>query len=280
MPGQQPEDQIPTVAPQVEPNAELTANVPLSTPISGAIEESASIQQRMAYWKAHATAVDAQTQFQALDNEKLYDPKGGLLSQNLGKDAGPAVEQTMADYKAKQSEIAAQLPSAMAKAQFMRSSNEHLNMVQRQGFVYERNQYNKWDGENVTASVKMSQEAALNTYDLPADPAQGDPLQHQVDKQVALIKDYGERSGQPQAQIDLNIANAKSATYAAVAEDAINTGKLDYAKQLMDTHGQEIEHSQRRILQGAAKNVEVDATTNELFGEFTQPDDKGNPATR
>lgn len=279
--GSVPEDQVTSVGPQVQPTANLTPDAPMSSPVGDAAERAGDVFQKEQYWANHAAAIDAQNQFQSLDNDKLYHPQTGLLNQNLGSpdETGKASEQTLTDYRQKMSEINAGLSNDAQRAMFQRMASEHLNTVQRQVYGYENQQYKRWDGENVTAAVKNSQVAAVNTYTLPDEPGQGSALQHQVDKQESLIVDYGRRNGLPQTAIDLQLSQSKSATYAGVADDALSKGNTGYVTKLLSEHGDDILPEQRDRLRKALETTDTNNQAQQIANGYLAPDKDGTKPT-
>ena len=282
MPGGVPQDQIVDQTPQVEPSATLTENVPMGSAVGSAAQEAGAIFQKEQYWANHAAAIDAMNRFQALDNEKLYHPETGLFNQDLGSPeaTGKASEATLNDYREHMSQISAGLKNDAQRAMFQRQADEHLNTVTRQVYGYENKQYTKWDTANTTASIQNAQVAAVNTYELPDDPGQGSALQHQVDKQVSLIKDFGKRNGLPQSEIDRQLFQAKSATYAAVADDAISKNNTTYASELLERHGGEMAPEARDRLRRALTTTDTNNQAQQIANGFLRPDDSGMPVTR
>lgn len=240
-----PTNDLVSVDPEVQPSTGLTPNVPMGSPVGEAEEHTGAVLQKVHYWANQSATAAAFTQLQALDNEKLYHPKTGLLNQNLGQEAGKAVDQTLSDYTAKASELNSSLANDQQKAMFGQLAREHINTVTRQAYTYEHEQYKRYDGENVAASVSQSQNTAVNTYTLPPDPGQGNPVDHQINIQTALIKDYGQRNGMPQPLIDLQVSKAKSATYTGVLDDMLANGTAPVAQAFFAAHKEEILPAER-----------------------------------
>lgn len=266
MPGGVPESEVSDVAPQVQPSAQLTPNVSGDNPVAAATEYAGQLALREERFADQAAVVAANNQMTDLDQEKLYHPKTGLLNQNLGQDAPEAATKTLADYEAKRSAIREGLGNDRQKTMFDRTSGEHIRTVQRQVYSYEHQQYQAWDSSNVSATVANSQAQAVATYGLPHDPGQGDPIDHQVEKQVATLKDYGQRAGWSAEETQLKVSQAKSATYAGIIDDMLAKGNTAGAQSLLDTHGMDILPPQRdqaiRALRTTSEGNEAQAEAN------------------
>lgn len=115
--------------------------------------------------------------------------------------------------------------------------------------------------ESATAYAKDLHENQARKY------TRFDPVQFQVDKQAAILTDYGKRQGWPQEMIDLKVNQAKSATYVGVIDDMLAKEDTESAQRLFDDHGTDIQPEQRDAVIRALRTT-TDANKAKKISDF------------
>lgn len=248
---------------------------------AGEVASKEHYEQQQRY--STAQAMEAHNQLHDWMQDTVMDPEKGVLAQNSGKAAPGVADNTMQSFDQASGKIRDGIKDPQAQESFDRMALESKFQLQAHMNGYVSKQLDQYQGETTKATVANSIQSAVNSYSLPDDPATGSHLDYQLQLQKAAIENYWGKKGDAatvQPIIDNEVATARSHTFAAVAEDAVNTGKMDYARQLLADHGQEIESTQRRALEGALKNQGVEQTASDLFSEFVQPQENGTKTTK
>lgn len=254
MPGGVPQEQLPDVIDQPAPPVQLGANVSDANPIAQASGGVADLLYREEIQADQTAVMKATNALADLDQEKLYHPERGLLHQDLGDAAPKAADKVLTDYGTERSKIRTALTSDRQRDAFDQASMEHMRTVRRQVWSYELGQQKQAEAQTYAGAMENAHTAAVNTYGLPHDPGQGDPLTHQVDKQEALTRDYGKAQGWPEALITAKVAEAKSRTYTSVIDDMLAKENTAGAQKLFDDHGMEIAPDQRATVEKALRS--------------------------
>lgn len=280
MPGGVPQDQLPDVIDQPAAPVQLGANVSDANPVAQAGHGVADLLYKEQMQADQTAVLKATNQLADLDNEKLYHPERGLLNQNLGSSAPKAADKVLTDYGEERSKIRTGLTSDRQRDAFDQASMEHMRTVRRQVWSYELGQQKQAEAQTYAGAMENAHTAAVNTYGLPHDPGQGDPLAHQVDKQEALTRDYGRAQGWPGAVITAKVAEAKSRTYTSVIDDMLAKDNIGGAQQLFNEHGTDIEPQQRVAVEKALRTSSQENTAQKYADEFLARGQGEAPPTR
>lgn len=217
--------------------------------------EVATDLHREAVHHADQTAmIDADNQVQSFLNARLYDPKSGVLQQNLGKDAPAAADQTLSDFDSHAAQVSNGLTSPRQKAAFQRMSQTRRFDLQRQLDQYEHVETTRYANEVDKASIAHAATAAVNNA---TDP---EVVWQNIDLQKAVIADAGKRNRMAPEAIAEQQAEASSATHLGVLDKLVSTGQDRQAKAWYDAHKDELvaDDSVR-----AAKLVQAGSTAGE-----------------
>lgn len=228
----------------VQPSAELPAN---ATPdafgagIGQAFANLGDVATRIhrdAVMRANQTAVlDADNQTNAFLNQRLYDPKTGILYQNTGKDAPGVVDKTLSDFQEHVSKVQSGLVNDEQKTQFQRMSQARAFDLQRQLGEYEHRQTTAYADQTDASAVKLAGDAAVQNAGTRDPELSPDVF---IQKQRAIIADAGERKGLPPETIQAQMADAESATHMGVISQLLSTGQDQAGKQWYDEHKEEL----------------------------------------
>lgn len=144
--------------------------------------------------KIHHDAVAEFNQTSVLDahnklhdgiQQALFDPKNGLLNQDLGKDAPGAVDAALTKFDDGVSKISSGLANDQQKQQFARMAQESRFQVQQHLNTYESRQLNQYKQQTTDATAKNAVVSAAQNALMVANS--GDPqLQSKLTRAEAI----------------------------------------------------------------------------------------------
>lgn len=268
-------DDLPEMQPGVAPRESALPTVPLANqaigqPVGNAMENLGEVASKIhhdAYDAMNqARVLDAHNQLQQWSEANLYNPTTGLFAQNLGKDAGAAVQKTRSAYQEQVATIAGSLTTPQQQQQFQAIAlhhqwdmNQHLDAYEsRQNDDYKRGVYN--------ATLQLQATAAVNHANAVAQgPFQGAERQRQIaaaadnaiDIGTASITDHARDQGWSPEQTQATIGAYRSQTHAAVISAALSQGRDQDAQAYYDQHRDQLQGEQA---DQAARMVEAGST--------------------
>ncbi|MES2531924.1 MAG: hypothetical protein V4636_12880, partial [Pseudomonadota bacterium] len=138
--------------------------------------------------KANETAIlDADNQLNAFVQQRLYDPKTGVLKQPLGKHASAAADQTLADYDKAMTDVGSRLTNDNQRIAFQKMAQARRFHVEHQLGDYEEGETNRYDDEVDDAAIALASQGAI------ADPSASDD---DVAQMRQVIARRGARKGE------------------------------------------------------------------------------------
>jgi hypothetical protein len=282
MPGDVPENQISQVTDQPGPSAELGLRANANNPVASATEDLGAMFERHQQFADNAAHIAAINKFEDVAVQQLEDPKTGLFNQNLGMNAPGAADKAISTLEEQRSAIRETLSNDRQKMAYDRASDENLRMHKRRIFGWEHSQYKQAEAGNFQAALANSASRAVTMSDpsVPRDEALGDPVNHEVSLQTAMIKDYGHSEGWTPEMIDQELAKAKTATYSGVIEDMLSKENAQGAEELFTAHEAEILPQQREQLSHAIKTTSVANHAKVISDYFLTPGGDKLPVTR
>ncbi len=225
------------VAPDVQPGIDIPLAVTpqaLGAGIGDAVQNLGEVASDI-----HAKEVDhanrtnvlaADNAQQAFIQARMYDPKTGLLNQNLGKDAPAAVDQALGEFDQSAARVEGGLTNDAQKLHFRQMATERRLQMQDQLGHYEHEQVTTWQKGVTQASVANATNAAIQNAN--------DPLI--VDANLALQRKVIEHQGQIDGLSPDKIAElqkvANSGTHLAVLNQLVSSGNDLAAKDWFDAN--------------------------------------------
>ena len=253
-----------SVAPSVQPGADLPmvasegaygGDVAQSLGRLGSVNDT--LHQRAVQSFNQTSVFDAMNAVHEHVQKVVFDPQNGLLAQPLGKQAPGAVDQTLSDFDAKVGEISDGLTNPAQKEAFSHQATEQRYGLEQHLNHYESQQLTAYEEATLKATLANSVTGAVNSYELPAEGPLKGGLDHSVDTQVAALTDYAATHGIPKVVLDQQIMEAKSATYAAVANDALTKNNTEFVRNLMAEHGDDMDPRQRYAINRELKQTDL-----------------------
>lgn len=224
----------------------------------GGLAKTADYLHKQATYSFNQSQVfDAMNQMHDHVQATVFDPQKGLLAQPLGKQAPGAVDKTLSDYDAKVSEVTDSLVNPAQKEAFRRQATEQRYGLEAHLGQYETKELHAYEEQTLKATLANNVQGAVNSYDLPVEGPLKSGLDHHVDMQVAALTDYAATHGVPKEVLDQQILEAKSATYAAVANDALTKNNTTYVRNLLTEHGEEMDPHQRAVIARELKSTDI-----------------------
>lgn len=275
-------DDLPTEQPHVASGGGLplvASPEAMGAGVGQAIEQGAEVAS-----KIHADAMqqfntvsvmDAHNKLQDFNNAALFDPKTGLLNQNLGKDAPGAVDKTLSDHDTAVSKISDGLANDAQKVQFQRLADENRRTIQQHLNGYEVKQVNGYADGVAQATVKnaataASQNAIMAANDPTATTPEGrlaginNSAGESIERGTAAITDNFRRQN-PTAptndpRLQEQVQAYESAAHYGVVSALLAQDKDQDAKAYYDANKTLLQGSQR---DDAALKVEAGSTAGE-----------------
>lgn len=173
--------------PQVNPDVQATGGLPLAANaqafgagVGQALEQGGEVASKIHYDAVQKfntiSTLDAHNHLQDIVQGLVFDPKTGILNQNLGKDAPAGVDKTYSDFDAATSKISDGLANDQQKVQFERLALNSRHQLQMHLSSYETKQVNGYADSVAQATVKNAATAASQNAIMAAnDPTAATP---------------------------------------------------------------------------------------------------------
>ncbi len=165
-----PDAPMTSVDPQVQQGgmlSEVASPDMYGANVGQATAQMGEVESRI-YHDANASAVTAaRNKVDAAAQEKLYNPKTGLLYQNYGERAAPEVDKVAQAYKENVSETRDALTNDDQRAMFDKAMGEHGLQYQRTLGEYEHKQVTNGQNANTAAFIQNRQNDIAQNYHDP-----------------------------------------------------------------------------------------------------------------
>lgn len=227
--------------PQVQPGVDIPLSVTpqqLGAGVGEAIQNLGDVAEDIHLKEVqHANTVavtDADNQQQAFINQRLYDPKQGVLNQPLGKDAPSAVDKTLADFDEHTSQVSAGLTNEAQKSAFRNAVQARRFDLERQLGDYEHKETERYADQVTQGSIENSGTAAVQS----ADRGDYEGAFDRIMEQQAVIAQAGRRKKMAPELIEAQQKDVTSKTHLGVIGQLVSTGQDTQAKTWFDhVHG-------------------------------------------
>lgn len=253
------------VAPEVQPSIDIPLAV---TPqasgagVADAVERLGDVATDIHLKEIeHANRVnvlDADNQQQAFLQARLYDPKTGILNQQLGKDAPVAVDQALSEYDESAARVESGLTNEAQKAHFRQMVGERRLQMQDQLGRYEHAETERYADEVAKGSIIAATNTAVQNA---SDP-------RVVDDNVALIHAVLDHQGQSKGRApELTEAlqkEAASQVYTSAIGSLVDAGDTAGAKRSFDQWGDDLTPADKSQVRGLLKTSTTRGESREM----------------
>ncbi len=245
------------VAPDVQPGVDIPLAVTpqaLGAGIGDAVQNLGEVASDI-----HAKEVDhanrtnvlaADNAQQAFIQARMYDPKTGILNQNLGKDAPAAVDQALGEFDQSAARVEGGLTNDAQKLHFRQMVTERRLQMQDQLGKYEHAETERYADEVAKGSIANATTMAVQNANDPKIVADNIALQR------AVIDHRGAAKGLAPEMIEAQQRDAASGTHLAVIQQLVSDGqdlsaKAWYDQNKGDLTGQDLTQATRLVEAGS-----------------------------
>ncbi len=250
---------IPVITPQVQEQVQPSVELPMNATAQafgagiGEAEDFAGdvatkLHREAAAHANQTAALDSMNKLAAFEDQRLHDPKTGVLNQRLGVNAPAAVEKTLEDHEKLANEISAKL-TPQQQEQFKSLAQEHHRQVKRQLYGYE----NK---ELVTAQNSTDQSFVANTLNsIARAPDDQVGTMEKIGRLRATAAAAAKRNGGTDEDVKAAVDAVTSDAHMVVVRSLVDgdqgsaaKGYFEYNKDEIDAQGLAQAHSMLKTI--------------------------------